>query len=248
MFKTGWKLVSPKLHHHCNNANWELFITPVKLPWRSHNLGKFPALPANPQPPTGNVPPSHRPVLCSTSRWLVTHFLELWIFRRPFSSSSGAPDTKMSSLSNAWNRYLRYTDVHPIKVQGLTAFIFASLGNLLSQVLVERRPINNIDWPSMMRFTGIAVCISFPIVRTWLWVLETYVKPGKFAPLRRVLLDQLLFAPINYAFFMYIIGLIEGGSFKEAKQRVQNVSSWPWRLPSFRLNRGGGAHPVVSTS
>ncbi|XP_055331755.1 protein Mpv17-like [Paramacrobiotus metropolitanus] len=139
-----------------------------------------------------------------------------------------------SPISRAWQKYLRYTDANPLKVQALTALIFAAMGNLISQTLVEKKGLTQIDLFSTARFTAIAVFYSFPIVRCWLWVLENKVKPGKFAPIKRVLLDQLVFAPINYIVFIAVMGLVEGDTWEAVQRRLKN-DYWSVMFSNWKL-------------
>lgn len=133
------------------------------------------------------------------------------------------PPRKMNPLARGWQNYLIFTEMNPYKVQAFTAFLFSGLGNLISQIVVEKRSLDNIDWLSVAKFVTIAVSVSFPILRSWLWVLETVVKPSKFAPLQRMLMDQLLFAPVFLAGFIVLMGFVEGAGWEDAQNRLKNV-------------------------
>ncbi|XP_055338820.1 protein Mpv17-like [Paramacrobiotus metropolitanus] len=147
------------------------------------------------------------------------------------------PPVRVSPVVRVWQNYLRFTDAHPLKVQALTALLFSSLGNIISQVVVERRSLDDIEWLSVAKFATIAVCVSFPILRSWLWILEKYVKPGKYTPLKRMLLDQIVFAPFFLAGFIVLMGFVEGTGWEDAQKRlrddwanvmISNYQVWPW--------------------
>ena len=129
-----------------------------------------------------------------------------------------------SPLGRLWRRYLTFTDAHPIPTQAVTAIFCAGLGNFISQTVVERRSLRNIDWPSVVKFMAISACVTFPIIRSWFWTLERVIKPGRFAALKKVTIDQLLFAPLFLASFIVLMGCVEGSGWQDAKERLSHVS------------------------
>jgi protein Mpv17 len=135
-----------------------------------------------------------------------------------------APKLK-SFFPRTWRRYLDLTDAYPLRTQCATAMLFAGLGNFISQTAVEKRSLRTLDWPSIAKFTMIAACVTFPIIRSWLWTLERLVPgTGRFVPLKKVLIDQLVFAPFFLATFILLMGCVEGRGWEDAKERLSHVS------------------------
>ncbi|GAV03520.1 hypothetical protein RvY_13929 [Ramazzottius varieornatus] len=155
---------------------------------------------------------------------------------RFFSTKSDASTTggQGNVMATVWRRYLTITDAHPIKTQAITTIIFAGLGNILAQTVVERRPLSDLDLPSLLKFTTISLCYTFPVVRTWLWTLERVVKPSKYAPLKKVALDQFCFAPISLAAFLCVMQFVEGNGWDGAKRNVEQ-NWWPVLMNNYKL-------------
>ncbi|OQV25139.1 putative Protein Mpv17 [Hypsibius exemplaris] len=159
---------------------------------------------------------------------------------RTLSKMTAAPEARPPANGNAivrfWNGYLRFTDAYPLRTQGLTAVIFAGLGNFISQTVVEKRSLRTLDWNSIIKFMVIGGTVTFPIIRSWFWTLERIVKPSRFAAVKKVLIDQLLFAPVFLASFILLMGCVEGTGWEDAKERLShdwvnvmmsNYQLWP---------------------
>eukprot|EP00904_Undaria_pinnatifida_P007476 jgi/Undpi1/3859/HiC_scaffold_16.g07227.m1 len=99
-----------------------------------------------------------------------------------------------------------------------------------------------IDWGRAARFTLIGATFLAPVLHTWYGFLARRL-PGTAAAtvVKRVALDQLVFAPVFLASFLSVVMLLDGNAAKiEPKLRADYTatvaSNWGYWIPAQMIN------------
>ncbi|CAF2549771.1 unnamed protein product [Rotaria sp. Silwood2] len=118
----------------------------------------------------------------------------------------------------------------------LTTGTTMGLGNIISQTIMEDRTLNTIDWARVTRFAAFGYLFSGPFLRYWYYGLDKFFAGAKLKPMKMMITDQTIAAPLlNFAIIIYL-PLISGKSMTEAKQRLRqdfptvmkgNYLAWP---------------------
>ncbi|KAJ3214993.1 hypothetical protein HK099_006572 [Clydaea vesicula] len=129
---------------------------------------------------------------------------------------------------------------HPIFIQSLSAGALFGLGDVISQVVVEKKiqKNENYDFNRSARFLLYGTFIAGPSVSSWYILINrkfASLSPVK-ALLAKVSLDQLIFAPSFIAVFFTYNSLCEGRTLSETKEKlslafpsalINNYKIWP---------------------
>ncbi|XP_011146288.1 protein Mpv17 isoform X2 [Harpegnathos saltator] len=119
------------------------------------------------------------------------------------------------------------------------------LGDQIAQNFIESGP-KAIDYVRTMQFAGIGLFISGPATRTWYGILDKYIgSKGYIVGIKKVVCDQLLFAPTFIAVLLVAIGFCQGKDIKGLKTKllneysdilINNYKLWPMvQLMNFSL-------------
>ncbi|XP_046393047.1 protein Mpv17-like [Ischnura elegans] len=142
----------------------------------------------------------------------------------------------MSSIFRAYQRILMK---HPTKVQALQTGVLMGAGDAVAQTLIEKRNFKEYDFVRTVRFFGIGFCIAGPGLKVWYGFLDKHIakrKTGPTAVLKKVFVDQAVFAPSFLACFVVLLGTLEmkpWNSIREKLNRdyfdilVSNYKVWP---------------------
>ncbi|MFH4977189.1 hypothetical protein AB6A40_003898 [Gnathostoma spinigerum] len=120
-----------------------------------------------------------------------------------------------------WKRFLRLLESRPLLTQCVTSGIIGGMGDAISQTVVERRTWKEYDVSRTNRFVLITGIYIAPCLAAWFRLLERVRGATKIIPLKKVALDQLLFAPPFSATIIYNLRLLEGQSLKRSWESLK---------------------------
>ncbi|KAI9494699.1 hypothetical protein BDB00DRAFT_726822, partial [Zychaea mexicana] len=165
--------------------------------------------------------------------------------------------------------YNRSYNKRPIITLCITNGILGALSDGLAQAITyrdkhtkqlpERLRQHEDQWPPQPAYDGMRtsrfalynVCVA-PFVGKWYMVLDKYFpmpgvgKPGRdVVALKRMVTDQVVFAPSSLAMFFTTMGLIESGNWQGVREKfrdayssalIANYSVWPVvQLINFKI-------------
>ncbi|GLV39187.1 pasang lhamu [Carabus blaptoides fortunei] len=119
-------------------------------------------------------------------------------------------------MSAVWKVYQRSLGKYPILTQAIQTGLLMGTGDLISQTIIEKKTFSNINWVRTAQFTSVGLFIGGPGLRTWYGILNKYVgSQGTTVVLKKVALDQLLFAPVFIGVLLGTIGAMQGQSIED---------------------------------
>ncbi|CAN8009624.1 unnamed protein product [Ixodes pacificus] len=124
----------------------------------------------------------------------------------------------MKSLFRIYDRLLR---THPAKTQILTTATVMLSSDLMTQKLVERR--DSIDVQRAVRFFLVGLAYSGPTQRTWLILMDKRLvrTTGPIATVKKVVLGQLVFAPVSVFGFLVFLGVLQGRTRADIERNIR---------------------------
>ncbi|XP_065333291.1 protein Mpv17-like [Cloeon dipterum] len=135
--------------------------------------------------------------------------------------------------------YRKILEKHPIVTQAVQTGFLMGAGDVIAQVTLDKKTLLAIDVRRTGTFTAIGFFYLGPSLRLWYGTLQSLFGTGgqpKVA-LKKVVLDQVLFAPAVLASILTIVPLANGQSLNEAKEKLgkeywpvlkANYQIWPW--------------------
>ncbi|GAB1867769.1 Protein Mpv17 [Camponotus japonicus] len=140
--------------------------------------------------------------------------------------------------------YQKALKMYPISTQAVQSGILMGLSDQIAQNFIDKS--KTIDLVRTMQFTGIGFFISGPATRTWYGILDKYIgSKGYSVAIKKIVCDQLLFAPAFTAVLLVTIGICQGKSTEKLKIKIQdeysdilmnNYKLWPIvQLVNFSL-------------
>uniref|UniRef100_A0A914VLX5 Mitochondrial inner membrane protein Mpv17 n=1 Tax=Plectus sambesii TaxID=2011161 RepID=A0A914VLX5_9BILA len=112
--------------------------------------------------------------------------------------------------------YQRALTKRPLITQMCSAGILAGSGDVIAQLAVEKRKLKNYDLIRTGRFFVLGSCYVAPVLFRWFRILERIPGNPKVAPLVRLAVDQIAFAPCLLSGFLINLRILEGNSPKES--------------------------------
>ncbi|XP_028996604.1 protein Mpv17 isoform X2 [Betta splendens] len=110
-----------------------------------------------------------------------------------------------------WRSYQALMGRYPWTVQIVTAGSLVGVGDVISQQLIERRGLNQHNVRRTAKMMSIGFCFVGPVIGSWYKVLDRLVVGATTsAAVRKMLVDQLCFAPCFLGAFLYISGALNG--------------------------------------
>ncbi|XP_067046180.1 protein Mpv17-like isoform X2 [Acropora muricata] len=115
----------------------------------------------------------------------------------------------MSIIARAWNTYQQLLVTNPWKTQIIGTGILVAVGDVITQQFVEKKGSHH-DFVRTARMGVVGVIVA-PVLRTWFLALDR-IFPGtaKIDGLKKMLLDQSLFAPFMIGFFFSVTETLAG--------------------------------------
>lgn len=131
--------------------------------------------------------------------------------------------------------YKNSLERRPILVQSIQTAILMGAGDVIAQTFIEKKDLSNYAWIRTAQFAGIGffICVSYtnqqflfvtslyqlniynfkgPGLRFWYGSLNNIYKTGSKTTitLKKVAIDQMIFAPIFLAALLTVIGTLQG--------------------------------------
>ncbi|KAM9383515.1 mitochondrial inner membrane protein Mpv17 isoform 2-T2 [Phaethornis superciliosus] len=116
----------------------------------------------------------------------------------------------------------------PGAAQALTAGALMAVGDVVAQQLVEQRGLSGHQGPRTLRMAAIGCSFVGPVVGGWYRVLDWLV-PGatKVVAVKKMVLDQGVFAPCFLGCFLGVTGVVNGLSVEENWAKIQQAGHRP---------------------
>ncbi|XP_026196441.1 protein Mpv17 [Anabas testudineus] len=140
-------------------------------------------------------------------------------------------------MAGLWRTYQALMNKYPWTVQIVTAGSLVGVGDVISQQVIERRGLAQHNVRRTARMMSIGFCFVGPVIGSWYKVLDKLVVGGsKSAAMKKMLVDQLCFAPCFLGAFLCITGALNGLTVEEnvAKLKrdytdalISNYYLWP---------------------
>ncbi|KAJ0412655.1 hypothetical protein ATCC90586_002285 [Pythium insidiosum] len=128
--------------------------------------------------------------------------------RRAASSSSRAGEE--GALQSLWARYSALLVSHPVPTKVATACGIAAIGDINCQLFIERN--ERFDGKRLFIFTFLGGVLVAPVLHVWYGFMGARI-PGLSTPqavVKRLALDQLVFAPTFLPVFFSTLLTLEG--------------------------------------
>lgn len=125
-------------------------------------------------------------------------------------------------MRNLKTMYQRALTRYPVGTQAVQAGILMGLGDQIAQNFIETDS-KGVDFVRTMQFTGIGFFISGPATRIWYGILDKHIgSKGTSVAIRKVICDQLLFAPTFIAVLLVTIGICQGKNIERLRIKLRN--------------------------
>ena len=97
------------------------------------------------------------------------------------------------------------------------------VGDFIAQQAVEKKGLKNHNMIRTAKMSALGFCVFAPGLRTWYIVLDKVVKgTGGGVALKKMLLDQLIWAPSFLAMFFSAVNIMDGKGIDEIKKTLSN--------------------------
>uniref|UniRef100_A0A3Q0R557 Mitochondrial inner membrane protein Mpv17 n=1 Tax=Amphilophus citrinellus TaxID=61819 RepID=A0A3Q0R557_AMPCI len=129
-------------------------------------------------------------------------------------------------MAGLWRSYQALMTKYPWTVQIVTAGSLVGVGDVISQQLIERRGLAHHNMQRTAKMMSIGFFFVGPVVGSWYKVLDRLVVGGtKSAAMKKMLVDQLCFAPCFLGAFLCISGVLNGLTVEENVTKLKRL--WP---------------------
>ncbi|WKY06075.1 hypothetical protein Q1695_006349 [Nippostrongylus brasiliensis] len=118
--------------------------------------------------------------------------------------------------------FQRSLQKRPLLTQVAVTGAICGAGDAFCQLAFEKRNYKTYDTVRTGRFFLLGAGFITPVLSKWFRILEKLVTgPLKIVPLKRLLVDQIMFAPIFNAAILFNLRLIEGIGVKESWRKMK---------------------------
>ncbi|CAF4784285.1 unnamed protein product [Pieris macdunnoughi] len=134
--------------------------------------------------------------------------------------------------------YQRLLNRRPYLVQAIQTGTLMGAGDLISQTFIEKKSFRDADYARTIKFSSIGFCFGGPALRVWYGLLNRHVgSTGKTVALKKVFIDQAVFAPTFLFFLLVGLGALQGKSWDLIENDINtnyidilktNYYVWPW--------------------
>ncbi|KAL4218292.1 Protein Mpv17 [Mactra antiquata] len=132
--------------------------------------------------------------------------------------------------------YREALQVYPIRTAAVSAGTLMTLGDAIAQTVVEKKSLSQFEVKRSLRFVVFGTFMAGPLFSIWYSRLAKTFGHTKYAALKMVACDQLLFAPPFIAYFLGTMELFKGEGLQDVKLKLQddyltvmktNYKLWP---------------------
>ncbi|KAM6906282.1 mitochondrial inner membrane protein Mpv17 isoform 1-T3 [Lycodopsis pacificus] len=140
-------------------------------------------------------------------------------------------------MAGLWRSYQVLMTKYPWRVQLVTAGSLVGVGDVIAQQLIERRGLAHHNVRRTAKMMSVGFFFVGPVVGSWYKVLDRLVVGGtKSAAMKKMLVDQLCFAPCFLGAFLGVSGALNGLTVEENVTKlkrdypdalISNYYLWP---------------------
>uniref|UniRef100_A0A3B3UKQ5 Mitochondrial inner membrane protein Mpv17 n=1 Tax=Poecilia latipinna TaxID=48699 RepID=A0A3B3UKQ5_9TELE len=131
-------------------------------------------------------------------------------------------------MANLWRSYQALMTKYPWSVQIVTAGSLVGVGDVISQQLIERRGLAHHNVGRTARMMSIGFFFVGPVIGSWYKVLDRIVVgASKSDAMKKMLVDQLCFAPCFLGTFLCISGALNGLTVEENITKLKRPPAQP---------------------
>ncbi|XP_048005266.1 protein Mpv17 [Leguminivora glycinivorella] len=126
----------------------------------------------------------------------------------------------------------------PYLMQAIQSGALMGAGDVISQTLIEKKTLKDLDYRRTCQFASIGLFVGGPALRVWYGVLQKYIgKEGKTVAIKKVFVDQAIFAPTFLFLILATVGTMQGKNWETVKSEIRrdyfdvlktNYLIWPW--------------------
>ncbi|KRT84855.1 hypothetical protein AMK59_380 [Oryctes borbonicus] len=121
-------------------------------------------------------------------------------------------------LYNFLGFYFEQLFNHPLRTKAITSCIIATLGNLASQYLEGRK---EIDHNSLYAYGVFGLFFGGTLPHYFYRLVERIVpEEARFAVIKKILLERLIYTPLFQAFALYTLARLEGKNHNAAVNQL----------------------------
>lgn len=97
-------------------------------------------------------------------------------------------------------------------------------GDVTAQLVIEKK--KSFDFQRTAQFSALGVCFVGPGLSLWYSTLDRHIigSAGKIAALKKMLLDQGVFAPVFLGGFLVLIGVLQNQAPEDIKLKLEQIS------------------------
>ncbi|XP_059611248.1 protein Mpv17 [Phlebotomus argentipes] len=158
-----------------------------------------------------------------------------------------AVQVRLRNVRQLSSGYQKALAKYPLLTQSVQTGILMASGDLIAQTVVEKTSINKLDYLRTGQFFAIGLCMAGPGLRFWYGILDRHIhgRSVKIRTLKKVALDQLVFAPVFMMAFLGVVGAMKGQQLPQIEEKIRadyvdilktNYCIWPWvQLANFSV-------------
>ncbi|XP_050927700.1 protein Mpv17 isoform X2 [Lates calcarifer] len=145
-------------------------------------------------------------------------------------------------MAGLWRSYQALMTRYPWRVQIVTAGSLVGVGDVISQQLIERRGLAQHNVQRTAKMMSIGFFFVGPVIGSWYKVLDKLVVGGtKSAAMKKMLVDQLCFAPCFLGAFLGLSGALNGLT---AEENIAKLKRGLFTLGSDLKSQSPADHEV----
>ncbi|CAK1599754.1 unnamed protein product [Parnassius mnemosyne] len=115
--------------------------------------------------------------------------------------------------------YQTLLNKRPYLVQAVQTGTLMGAGDFISQTVIEKKSVKYVDYKRTLRFSSIGFFVGGPALRAWYGFLNKYIgSKGKAVAIKKVFVDQFIFAPTFLLFILASVGIMQG----KALENIEN--------------------------
>nr|XP_021182846.1 protein Mpv17 [Helicoverpa armigera] len=144
----------------------------------------------------------------------------------------------MNSIRGLFRLCQKSLSRRPYVVPAIQTGVLMGSGDIISQTLIENIRITDIDVKRTLKFSSIGFFVGGPALRYWYGTLYKFVgSSGKTVALKKVIIDQIFFAPIFLFSILVAVAVMQGKDVNNIKKDLEanyldvlktNYYLWPW--------------------